>query len=150
LSTGRRRSTTAGRGPVALYGARGATKSRSKVRGTDVASASGLDLAGRLKLFQRALRNHVEQRDALIDVVASVNTTLEPAKIAELLVERATSWVPAPCWAVVSSDLSGQLSVLAERGLDSIQRDEICQFHCLQSLLSDCVADLRLPQTDLV
>src|SRR5207244_3291349 len=39
------------------------------------------------------------------------------AKISELIVERASGWVPAPCWAVVSSDLSGQLSVLADRGL---------------------------------
>ena len=36
-----------------------------------------------------------------------------------LVVERAATWVPAPCWAVVSSDGSGQLSVLAERGLES-------------------------------
>jgi diguanylate cyclase (GGDEF)-like protein len=34
-------------------------------------------------------------------------------------VERAATWVPAPCWALVSSDLSGQLSVLAERGLSA-------------------------------
>jgi diguanylate cyclase (GGDEF)-like protein len=46
-----------------------------------------------------------------------VNTTLEPPKIAELIVERAATWVPAPCWAVICSDLSGQLSVIADRGL---------------------------------
>jgi diguanylate cyclase (GGDEF)-like protein len=59
----------------------------------------------------------VERRDALVDIVRAVNTTLEPAKIAELVVERAATWVPAPCWAILSSDLSGQLSVLADRGL---------------------------------
>ena len=37
----------------------------------------------------------------------TVNTTLEPAKIAELVVERAATWVPAPCWAIVCADLSG-------------------------------------------
>ena len=47
----------------------------------------------------------------------AVSATLEPDKIAELIVERAASWIPAPCWAVVSADLSGQLSVLADRGL---------------------------------
>ena len=77
----------------------------------------GLDLATRLRVFQRALRSRVERRDALIDIVRAVNTTLEPAKTAELLVDRAATWVPAPCWAVVCADLSGQLSVLAERGL---------------------------------
>jgi diguanylate cyclase (GGDEF)-like protein len=52
-----------------------------------------------------------------VDIVRAVNATLDPNRIAELIVERASTWVPAPCWAVVSSDLSGQLSVLAERGL---------------------------------
>ncbi len=52
-------------------------------------------------------------------MVRTVNGTLDPARIAELIVERAADWVPAPCWAVVSSDLSGQLSVLADRSLDT-------------------------------
>ena len=77
----------------------------------------GLDLATRLRVFQRALRSRVERRDALIDIVRAVNITLEPPKIADEIVERASTWVPAPCWAVVSSDLSGQLSVLSDRGL---------------------------------
>ena len=47
----------------------------------------------------------------------SVNTTLEPSRLAELIIDRASTWVPAPCWAVLSADLSGHLSVLADRGL---------------------------------
>jgi len=77
----------------------------------------GLDLATKLRVFQRALRSRVERRDALLDIVRAVNTTLEPNKIADLIVERAATWVPAPCWAVVASDLGGQSSVLADRGL---------------------------------
>ena len=77
----------------------------------------GLDLAARLRVFQRALRGRVERRDALIDIVRGVNATLEPTKIAEVIVDRASAWLPAPCWAVVSADLSGELSVLADRGL---------------------------------
>src|SRR4029079_12788851 len=73
--------------------------------------------APKRRVFQRALRSRVERRDALLDIVRAVNTTLEPNKIADLIVERAATWVPAPCWAVVASDLSGQLSVLADRGL---------------------------------
>ena len=106
--------------PVALYQAVGsAGKSGSKLRRASEISLTtpGLDLATRLRVFQRALRGRVERRDALIDIVRAVNTTLEPPKIAELIVERAATWVPAPCWAVVSADLSGQLSVLADRGL---------------------------------
>ena len=52
---------------------------------------------------------------ALIDVVRAVNSTLESARIAELIVGLASTWIPAPCWAVVSADNSGQLSVLADR-----------------------------------
>jgi diguanylate cyclase (GGDEF)-like protein len=83
------------------------------------APVSGLDLAARLRVFQRALRGRVERRDALLDMMRAVNTTLEPAKIAELVVDRALAWVPAPCWALVSADQSEQLTVLSERGLES-------------------------------
>ena len=55
--------------------------------------------------------------DALLDIIRAVNTTLDPPKIADLIVERAGTLAPLPCWAVVSSDLSGQLSVLASRGV---------------------------------
>jgi diguanylate cyclase (GGDEF)-like protein len=106
--------------PVALYQAVGpAGKSGSKLRRASEISLTtpGLDLATRLRVFQRALRSRVERRDALIDIVRAVNTTLEPAKIAEEIVERGSTWLPAPCWAVVSSDLSGQLSVLSDKGL---------------------------------
>jgi diguanylate cyclase (GGDEF)-like protein len=106
--------------PVALYRTAGpAGKSGSKLRraGEISLTTPGLDLATKLRVFQRALRSRVERRDALLDIVRAVNTTLEPPKIAELLVDRAATWVPAPCWAVVSSDLSAQLSVLADHGL---------------------------------
>jgi diguanylate cyclase (GGDEF)-like protein len=106
--------------PVALYRAVGSAGKRgAKLRRASEISLTtpGLDLSTKLRVFQRALRSRVERRDALVDIVRAVNTTLEPAKIAELVVERAATWVPAPCWAILSSDLSGQLSVLADRGL---------------------------------
>src|SRR5713226_8872948 len=106
--------------PVALYQAVGPVgKAGSRLRRASEISLTtpDLDLATRLRVLQRALRSRVERHDALIDIVRAVNTTLEPPKIAELIVERAATWVPAPCWAVVSADLSGQLSVLADRGL---------------------------------
>src|SRR5262249_50566187 len=71
----------------------------------------------KLRIFQRALKSRVERRDALLDIVRGVNATLEPSKIADFVVDRVSTWVPAPSWALVSSDLSGQLTVLAERAL---------------------------------
>jgi diguanylate cyclase (GGDEF)-like protein len=106
--------------PVALSRAVGTIGKRgSKLRRASEISLTvpGLDLATKLRVFQRALRSRVERRDALLDIVRAVNTTLEPNKIAELIVERAATWIPAPCWAVVAADLSGQSSVLADRGL---------------------------------
>jgi diguanylate cyclase (GGDEF)-like protein len=105
---------------MTLYRAVGsAGKAGSKLRRASEISLTtpGLDLAMKLRIFQRALRSRIERRDALLDIIRAVNATLEPAKIAETIVERAATWVPAPCWAAVSSDLSGQLSVLADRGL---------------------------------
>ena len=80
-------------------------------------TAPGLDFAAKLRIFQRALKSRVERRDALLDIVRGVNATLEPSKIADFVVDRVSTWVPAPCWALVSSDLSGQLTVLAEHAL---------------------------------
>src|ERR1700692_533036 len=54
-------------------------------------------------------------RDALLDIVRAVSTTLEPPKVAEVIVDRAAVWMAAArwsCWALVSADLSGELSVL--------------------------------------
>src|SRR3954469_4836555 len=114
-------ASRATRVPLALLRAVGpAGKRGSKLRRASEISLTtpGLDLATKLRVFQRALRSRVERRDALLDIVRAVNTTLEPGKIAELVVDRAATWVPAPCWALVSADLSGQLSVLADRGLE--------------------------------
>ena len=105
---------------MALYRALGSPGKRGAKlrRGGDISLATpGLDLAARLRVFQRALRSRVERREALIDLLRAVNATVEPEKIAEMLVERASTWIPAPCWAVLSSDFSGQLTTLAERGL---------------------------------
>ena len=82
-----------------------------------VAAQSKADLAAKVRGLQPALRRRIERRDALLDIVRAVNTTLDPRRIADLIVDRAVTWIPAPCWAVVSWDLSGRLSVLAGRGL---------------------------------
>ena len=113
-------ASRATRVPVALFQAVGpAGKSGSKLRRASEISLTtpGLDLTTKLRVFQRALRSRVERREALVDIVRAVNATLEPAKIADNVVDRAATWIPAPCWAIVSADQSGELSVLADRGL---------------------------------
>ncbi len=115
--------------PVALYravGTAGKRGSKPGRAGEISLTVPELDLATKLRVFQRALRSRVERRDALLDIVRAVNTTLEPDTIAALIVERAATWVPAPCWAVVRSDLSGQSSVLADRGLAPDMGSAVC------------------------
>src|SRR5436309_14849064 len=105
--------------PVALYQAVGpAGKSGTKLRraGDIPLSTPGLDLATKLRVFQRALRGRIERRDALLDIARAGNTTLEPPKVAETLAERAATCVRAPRWAGGSAALWGRLSVLAGRG----------------------------------
>ena len=51
-------------------------------------TTSGLDLATRLRTLERAARNRVDRRDALVDMLRAVNTTLEPSKIAAQIVEQ--------------------------------------------------------------
>jgi diguanylate cyclase (GGDEF)-like protein len=107
---------------VALYRAAGpAGKAGAKPRRAAAAislAKPGLDLAARVRAAQRTLQSRVGRRDALLDIVRAVSATLEPVKVAEILIDRTATWVPAPCWAVVAADLSGQTSVLADRGLD--------------------------------
>jgi len=83
--------------PVALYQAVGpAGKSGSKLRRASEISLTtpGLDLATRLRVFQRALRSKVERRDALIDIVRAVNTTLELAVLSGLSGSTALAYPP--------------------------------------------------------
>jgi diguanylate cyclase (GGDEF)-like protein len=104
----------------ALYQAAGGVRKRgSKPRGpaASLLTPAPLDFAGRLIASQRQLRSRVDRRDTLVEILRAVHATLEPVEIAELIIERASAWVPAPGWAVVSADKSGQLSVLSGRGI---------------------------------
>jgi diguanylate cyclase (GGDEF)-like protein len=55
-------------------------------------------------------------REALSDMVRAVNGTLDPTRVATLLLDRASSWVPAALWAVTVSDPGGPLTIVADRG----------------------------------
>ncbi len=156
----RRRPSTAGRAsvaPVALvHAATPARKPRAKLRRASEAgfTTPGLDLATRLRVFRHAIRGRVERRDALLDIVRTMNTSLEPDRIAELAVDRAATWVPAPSWALVSADQTGQLSVLAERALDPDMGPAVSAIaqwvmqRGVDFMSADLRQDSRIPQSD--
>jgi len=79
--------------------------------------ARDLDFFGHVKARLRTLKTRLDRRDTLIDIVREVNATLDPQHVANWLVRHADIWMPAPCWAVVAPDVSGQLGVLADKGL---------------------------------
>ena len=59
----------------------------------------------------------MERRDAVIEAVRQANASVDPQKVAGWIVTQAQEWIPAPCWAVVTHDVNGQLGVLADDGL---------------------------------
>jgi len=64
---------------------------------------------------QKALGVELESRRSLVDMLGAVNAVLDPARIAEALIERVAGWLPAHGWAVVAPDPSGHLTVIGER-----------------------------------
>ena len=52
----------------------------------------------------------------------AVSASSDPETIAMTLIDLASAWIPATSWGVVTSDLSGQLSILAERRIEIDQR----------------------------
>jgi len=98
--------------------AAGARKRAAKPRRRDLSLAQ-LDFTARLNAAQRTLRGRIDRRDVLIDIMRAVQATLDPAEVAGQIVDRVSTWIPAQCWAVVSADVSGQLSVLCGRGVNA-------------------------------
>jgi diguanylate cyclase (GGDEF)-like protein len=74
------------------------------------------DLAARLQLGASALQDRLNRRDTLIELIRSVNATLDPRKVAEALLGQVQTWFPASCSAVAVQDGSRHASLIAERG----------------------------------
>ena len=47
----------------------------------------------------------------------AVNASLDPQRVAEALLTRAATWIPAPAWLVLTIDAQGELRPMATRGL---------------------------------
>jgi diguanylate cyclase (GGDEF)-like protein len=82
--------------------------------------AKRVDLSTRVRRRQSTLRAQLTSRETLLDIVRAANSTLEPRKVAELLLDRMSRWFPAPFWAIVTMHESGELATLADRGLSAL------------------------------
>ena len=77
------------------------------------------DLADRLRPLQAALRRKLGRADVLAEMIRAVNSSLDPERVADTLVQRVAEWVPAPCWLVLAVDDAGRVRSLAARALTS-------------------------------
>jgi diguanylate cyclase (GGDEF)-like protein len=74
------------------------------------------DFASRLRIAQRNLAERLRRHECLVEMMRGVNTTTDPAEIAEFVISRVATWLPAPCMAIVSPDTGSQANVVAVRG----------------------------------
>ena len=74
------------------------------------------DLAARLRHGATGLQDRLNRRDTLVELIRSVNATLDPRKVADALLGQAHGWFPAPCLVVAVQDGSQRASLIAERG----------------------------------
>ncbi|HEX6975788.1 MAG TPA: GGDEF domain-containing protein [Vicinamibacterales bacterium] len=82
-------------------------------------SGARRDLANRLRPLQAGLKRTLGRADVLADMIRAVNASLDPERVAEALVSRASEWVPAPSWLVLAIDGGSRTRALATRGLSS-------------------------------
>ena len=74
------------------------------------------DLAVRLKDAQRRVAMQADRKDSLVQLVRSTCATIDPLRIAELIVEHVARLVPARIWAFVVCDSNNNLAVLVDQG----------------------------------
>ncbi len=53
-------------------------------------------------------------------MIRAVNSSLDPERVADTLVQQVADWVPAQCWLVLMSDDAGRVRSLAVRALTSV------------------------------
>jgi diguanylate cyclase (GGDEF)-like protein len=75
------------------------------------------DLATRLRQSQRALKGRLGKPETVLALMRAAHETLDPARIGDLVVERASEWLKAGSCAVLATDLDGQIVPLAGRSL---------------------------------
>ena len=85
---------------------------------TNPAAPSGAqaDLAARLRQAADGLQDRLNRRDTLIELIRSVNATLDPRKVADALLAQVHGWFPTTCLVIAVQDGSQRASLIAERG----------------------------------
>jgi diguanylate cyclase (GGDEF)-like protein len=102
------------------------------------------DLADRLRPLQAPLRRRLARADVLAEVIRAVNSSLDPERVADAIVQRVTEWIPTSGWLVLAIDDAGRIRSLSSRGLTPAM-DECAQKvgeHVMQTGEMYATADL--------
>jgi diguanylate cyclase (GGDEF)-like protein len=75
------------------------------------------DLAERLRPVQSTLRTQLGRAQTLAELIRALNSSLDPERVADALLDHASQWVPAPAWLVLAIDDAGRTRALASRAL---------------------------------
>jgi diguanylate cyclase (GGDEF)-like protein len=67
--------------------------------------------------LQATLQRRLARADVLAEMIRAVNASLDPERVAESIVARASDWVPAPGWLVLAVDGGGGVRPMAARAL---------------------------------
>ncbi len=76
-------------------------------------------MTDRLRPLQTSLRRKLARADVLAEMMRAVNSSLDPERVADTLVQRMAEWLPAPCWLVLVIDDAGRVRSLATRALSA-------------------------------
>jgi diguanylate cyclase (GGDEF)-like protein len=95
---------------------------RTKAAATRGAQA---DLAARLRDAASGLLDRLNRRDTLVELIRSVNATIDPIKVADALLAEVDGWFPATCFALAVQDGSQRATLIAERGACSGYSEEL-------------------------
>jgi diguanylate cyclase (GGDEF)-like protein len=79
--------------------------------------AAGHDLAARLRGLPRTLRPRLQRVEAFCDMVRVAHETVDPRRVAELIVAQVAQWLPLASWAVLVDEWTEHPRTLAARGL---------------------------------
>jgi diguanylate cyclase (GGDEF)-like protein len=104
--------------------------------------------------LQTALRRKLARADVLAQMIRAVNSSLDPERVAEIIVAQVADWVPAPAWIVFAIDDAGRTRSMAARALtptlDSAAEAvaEWVMQHCAVFATANCAGDHRIARSD--
>jgi diguanylate cyclase (GGDEF)-like protein len=102
-------------------------QSRARPPSRKAPPAGRADFAGRLRPLQAELRRRLARPDILVQVLRTVNATLEAEPVGEALIATVAGWIPAAGWLLLSKDDANEVRVVTTKGipaaLESVARE---------------------------